>query len=82
MLILSTACSRTETATSADAAPMTVSTASAMASASASAVASAAMATAENDPLPTHSDAAGKVRGEISKANYKTELDKIEKEIE
>jgi hypothetical protein len=84
--IFATACSRTETATSADAAPMAVATPSAMASASAtpaaSAAASAAPVTAESDPLPTHSDAASKVRADISKANYKTELDKIEKEIE
>ena len=63
---------------SASAAPSSVS-----ASASSSAAASALPpATAENDPLPAHSDAAKKVRADISKDNYKTELDKIEKEIE
>jgi hypothetical protein len=55
---------------------------SAMASAMASAAASAAPATAANDPLPTHSDVAKQVRTEITKANYKAELDKVEKEIE
>ena len=56
----------------------------AMASATASAAASGAAATAtiENDPLPTHSDVAKQVRAEITKANYKTELDKLEKEID
>ncbi|GAC1351268.1 MAG: hypothetical protein NVS3B20_19910 [Polyangiales bacterium] len=42
---------------------------------------SAAPATAANDPLPSHSDVAKKVRGEVTKQNYKTELDKLEKEI-
>lgn len=82
VLALATACSKSETATSADAAPVTVSTASPHASASASAATSAPPVTAESDPLPTHSDAASKVRGEINKANYKAELDKIEKETE
>jgi hypothetical protein len=87
LLALATACSKTETAPTADAAPAAASAPSAMASASASAApsaapATAAPATAESDPLPTHSEAASKVRGDISKANYKAELDKIEKEIE
>ncbi len=56
--------------------------ASATASAMASAAASAAPATAANDPLPPHSDVAKQVRTEITKANYKAELDKLEKEIE
>jgi hypothetical protein len=80
-LALATACSKTEPG-SADAAPVTAAAPSAAASASASAASSAAPVTAESDPLPSHSDAAAKVRGDISKANYKAELDKIEKEIE
>ena len=68
-------------------APLGATASAAMASASASASSSAVTAaqppaTAENDPLPAHSDAAKKVRADISKENYKTELDKIEKEIE
>ena len=55
---------------------------SGMASAMASGAPSAAPATAANDPLPSHSDVAKKVRGEITKQNYKAELDKLEKEIE
>ena len=75
---LATACNKTDSTMAADAAPVAVSTPSASASSSAS----AARVTAESDPLPTHAEAASKVRGEISKTNYKTELDKIEKEIE
>jgi hypothetical protein len=56
--------------------------AAAAASAAANAAATSPPATADNDPLPSHSEAARKVRGEVTKANYKTELDKIEKEIE
>lgn len=76
------ACSKTETSTSADAAPVAVSTSSAVASAPAHDASSAAPVTAESDPLPSHSDAASKVRGEITKNNYRAELDKVEKEIE
>jgi len=47
-----------------------------------SATASTVPATAENDPLPSHSDVAKKVRKEINKQNYKSELDKLEKEID
>ena len=54
----------------------------AVASASASAAPSAEPATAANDPLPSHRDVAKKVRGEVTKQNYKAELDKLEKEIE
>lgn len=54
----------------------------AMTAASASDAASAEPATAANDPLPSHSDVAKKVRGEITKQNYKAELDRLEKEIE
>ncbi|WP_394842087.1 hypothetical protein LZC95_34045 [Pendulispora brunnea] len=57
-----------------------------VASAPASAVASAAPseppATAENDPLPAHSEATKKARAEITKQNYKSELEKLEKEID
>ena len=38
-------------------------------------------ATAANDPLPAHTEAARAAAEEITKANYKSELDKIEKEI-
>lgn len=38
--------------------------------------------TATDDPLPSHSEVAKKVRGEITKQNYKTELDKLEKEAD
>lgn len=33
----------------------------------------------KSDPLPSHADVAKTVRGEVTKANYKTELDKLEK---
>lgn len=77
-------CTPTETAAmDGGSAPLGASASVAPASLSASAAASAhPPATAENDPLPTHSDSARKVRADISKQNYKTELDKIEKEIE
>lgn len=34
------------------------------------------------DTLPSHADVAKQVRAEIGKQNYKTELDKLEKELE
>ena len=56
-------------------------TATAVGSAMPSAGASAEVpATAENDPLPSHKDAAKTVRGEITKANYKAKLEQLEKE--
>jgi hypothetical protein len=80
------ACTPKETTSASDAGSAASSTAAASASsgaaASAVAAASAAPATLANDPLPTHGDVAKKVRDEITKANYKTELDKIEKEAD
>jgi hypothetical protein len=80
------ACTPKETASASDAGAAASSTAAASASASASAsavaAASATPATLANDPLPTHGDVAKKARDEITKANYKTELDKIEKEAD
>ncbi len=68
--------------THASASASAASTNAAASSSAASAAPSAAPATAANDPLPSHSDVAKKVRGEITKQNYKTELDKLEKEIQ
>jgi hypothetical protein len=69
-------------AMAASSAPAMASASSATAAASASAASSAVPATAANDPLPSHADVAKKVRGEVTKQNYKAELDKLEKEIE
>jgi hypothetical protein len=78
-LLVTAACTPKESASNstADAAPTT--SATAVASATASAAPSAAPATADNDPLPSHGDVAKTVRGEITKQNYKTELEKLEK---
>jgi hypothetical protein len=91
MMVAASACTPKENAGGSDASvvigaasasSMASASGSAMASAMASAAASAAPVTAANDPLPSHSDVAKQVRTEITKANYKTELDKLEKEIE
>lgn len=90
MMVAATACTPKENAGGTDgsttmgdgSASKASASGTAMASAMASAAASAAPATSENDPLPTHADVAKQVRSEITKANYKTELDKLEKEIE
>ena len=88
LLLAVAGCTPKETAgTDGGSAPLGATASAAPASVSAGASSSAATAaqppaTAENDPLPAHSDAAKKVRADISKDNYKTELDKIEKEIE
>ncbi len=82
ILALSLAACSKENAGAADSGPSRPDAASASASASAAPSATTAPATAENDPLPSHSDVAKKVRGEINKQNYKSELDKLEKEID
>lgn len=73
-LLLFVACTPKETTTS-----QTDATASAVTSATAPAASSAPAANAQNDPLPSHGDVAKQVRGEITKDNYKAELDKLEK---
>lgn len=80
VVLFATACSKTDATMAADAAPLSV-TPSITVDASASAAAADAV-TAESDPLPNHFEAAGKVRAEIGKSNYRAELDRIEKEIE
>ncbi|WP_394831433.1 hypothetical protein LVJ94_33465 [Pendulispora rubella] len=74
------ACTPKEKTEGAEAGIATV--ASAQAPAVASAAPSEPPATAENDPLPAHSEATKKARAEITKQNYKSELDKLEKEID
>lgn len=49
------------------------------ASAAPSAAPATTTATAEGDPLPSHADVAKTVRSEVTKQNYKTELEKLEK---
>lgn len=75
---------KTETGGAASASAAVSVAASASASATPSASASAApTATAAVDPnaVPSHTDEAQKAAREIDKANYKSELDKLDKEI-
>ena len=85
------ACTPKDTAATADAhastsastptTTLSATTASATTATTAGATASASSATGP-DPLPGHGDVAKKVRGEVTKQNYKAELDKLEKEPE
>ncbi len=75
---------KTDTGAAASASAAVSVAASASASAAPSASASAApTATAAADPnaVPSHTDEAQKAAREIDKANYKSELDKLDKEI-
>lgn len=77
------ACTPKETTSTADAgAPMASTSGVTMASSMPAPSGAPTMVTAAEDPLPSHSEVAKKVRGEITKQNYKTELDKLEKEVD
>jgi hypothetical protein len=81
--IAATGCEKKESAVEADAGHLAVASASASAAPSASAAASATAAASAFTPdtPPAERKAEGKAVREITKANYKGELTKIEKEI-
>lgn len=78
-LVVSSGCSRTETPEQSAPVPAASSAQSAPAPSPAPAV---PPASAANDPIPTHDEAARLAGAQISKANYKAELEKIEKDLQ
>ena len=75
------ACTPNETASSSEAGSIGSAMTSASTMPAPSGVPTMTTASAD-DPLPSHKEVARKVRGEITKQNYKAELDKLEKEVD